>query len=173
MDAVYSNAPGGGIVGYFPAAQVAAANREFLAAYSGGLPASPVFVVCGEPALPRIVFLGDVSEERRAAIRDEVASVVRFYAERFGAVVPESTLYVSPDGDAMAAAYLELTGREYSGPYGVTATPEAGILAFIGSGGLERDTATFDELLAHEYYHMLQYGILRSGGLHTLLHRSG
>ena len=59
------------------------------------------------------MFLGDVSEERRAAIREEVADVVRFYAERFGVAVPESTLYVSPDGDAAAAVYRELTGGEY------------------------------------------------------------
>ena len=59
-------------------------------------------VTCGEPIPPRIVFLGDVAEERRAAIRDEVASVVRFYAERFGVAVAESTLYVSPDARAVA-----------------------------------------------------------------------
>ena len=170
VDAVYANAPGGGIVGYFPAAQVAAANREFLAAYSGGLPASPVYVACGEPALPRIVFLGDVSEERRAAIRDEVASVVRFYAERFGVVVPESTLYAASDGDTTATAYRELTGQEYplstwqNGGV-VTDTPDAGILAFV-SGRFVRESRP-DELarvLAHEYYHMIQRDILRAGG---------
>ena len=77
---VYANAPGGGLVGYFPAARVAAANREFLAAYPDGLPASPVYVACGEPVLPRIVFLGDesfLSAERRVELREHVASLAR------------------------------------------------------------------------------------------------
>ena len=191
---VYANAPGGGFVGYVPGANVAAANRAFLAAYPAGLPASPVLVVCGEPAaeapptpaptaeatpapaptpalpLPRIVFLDDesvLSAERRVELREHVASVVRFYAERFGVVAPESTLYVSPDSDAAAAVYRELTGRKVSGfPAGiVAATPEAGILTFI-IGGLHRDSYgdshTFAELMAHEYYHVLQYDIMRS-----------
>ena len=165
---VYANAPGDGLVGYVPAAQVAAANRAFLAAYPDGLPASPVFVVCGEPAPPRLVFLGDVSEERRAAIREEVADVVRFYAERFGVAVGESTLYVSPDGDATAAVYRELTGREYplfTGHGGaVTDTPEAGILAFVSGHFVNSDSDEFRHVMAHEYYHAIQRDILRSGG---------
>ena len=170
VDAVYANAPGGGLVGYFPATRVAAANREFLAAYPEGLPASPVYVACGEPVLPRIVFLGDesfLSAERRVELREHVASVVRFYAERFGAVVPESTLYVSPDGDIAAAVYRELTGDEYpvfTGEGGaVTDTPDAGILAFV-SGSLVERTNSFVRVLAHEHYHMIQRDILRAGG---------
>ena len=165
---VYANAPGGGFVGYVPGANVAAANSAFLAAYPAGLPASTVLVVCGDPVLPRIVFLGDVAGERRAAIRGEVASVVRFYAERFGAVVPESTLYVSPDGDAAAAVYLELTGDEYplsavEEGGAVTDTPDAGIIAFV-SGQIVSDKSGFESVLAHEYYHMIQRDILRAGG---------
>ena len=162
---VYANAPGGGFVGYVPGANVAAANRAFLAAYPEGLPASPVLVVCGDPVLPRIVFLGDVPAERRVELREHVTSVVRFYAERFGAVVPESTLYVSPDINATAAVYRELTGSEFIGVAGaVIDTPEAGILAFISGRVVDRDyygdSHTFAELLAHEYYHMIQRDIL-------------
>ena len=112
-------------------ANVGPANAAFLDAHFAGSPVpSPVFVVvCGEPVPPRIVFLGDIAGERQAAIRGEVASVVRFYAERFGVAVAESTLYVSPDGDAAAAAFRDLTGREYPVPGGggtVTDTSEAG-----------------------------------------------
>ena len=155
-------------------ANVAPANAAFLDAHFAGSPApSPVFVVvCGEPVPPRIVFLGDVTEERRAAIRDEVASVVRFYAERFGVAVAESTLYVSPDGDAAAAAFRDLTGREYplfTGEGGtVTDTPEAGILAFVSGGFVNLDHHggdTFSRVLAHEHYHVIQYDICRRADL--------
>ena len=164
---VYANAPGGGFVGYVPGANVAAANSAFLAAYPAGLPASPVLVVCGEPAPPRIVFLGDVAVERRAAIRDEVASVARFYAERFGVAVGESTLYVSPDREAVAAVYLELTGDEYplsADEEGGTATSTAqdGALGFINGWFVNDHPHQFASVLAHEYYHMIQYAILRA-----------
>ena len=152
-------------------ANVAPANAAFLDAHFAGSPVpSPVFVVvCGEPVPPRIVFLGDIAGERQAAIRDEVASVVRFYAERFGVAVAESTLYVSPDGDAAAAAFRDLTGREYPVPGGggtVTDTPEAGILAFVSGGFVNLDHYggdTFSRVLAHEHYHVIQYDICRRG----------
>ena len=152
-----------------PGTNIGAVNRAFLATYPSGLPASsPVFVVCGEPLPPRVVFLGDVPTERRTAIREEVASVVDFYAGRFSVAVADSTLYVSPDIETATALYRELTGREYplfTGEGGaVTVTPEAGILAFVSGPFVTHDPEAFSRVMAHEYYHMIQYGILRAGG---------
>ena len=148
-----------------------AANAVFLDAHSAGSPASPsVFaVVCGEPVPPRIVFLGDVDDYRRAEIREDVASVVRFYAERFGAAVGDSTLYVSPDSEAVAAVHRELTGRKYplsadEEGGAATYTLQDGALGFISGLFVNEWPPSFASVLAHEYYHMIQYSILHAGG---------
>ncbi len=148
-----------------------AANAAFLDTHPTGSPASSsVFLVtCGEPIPPRIVFLGDIDDYRRAQIREDVASVVRFYAERFGAAVGDSTLYVSPDSEAVAAVHRELTGREYplsADEEGGTATYtlQDGALGFIGGRFVNEWPPGFASVLAHEYYHMIQHAILHAGG---------
>lgn len=170
---IHANAPGDGLVVYVPGARIAAANSAFLAAYPLDLPAAPVFVACGEPAPPQIVFLGEVPQERQAEIREEIARLQRFHAERFGVVVSDFTLYVSPDTAAAAAVYRDLTGSEYPVSTGhggtVTDAPAAGILAFVSGYFVNRtDSGTLKRVIAHEYYHVVQYDILRSfGGVHS------
>ena len=148
-----------------------AANAAFLDTHPTGSPASSsVFLVtCGEPIPPRIVFLGDIDDYRRAQIREDVASVVRFYAERFGAAVGDSTLYVSPDSEAVAAVHRELTGREYplsadEEGGAATYTLQDGALGFIGGRFVNEWPPGFASVLAHEYYHMIQHAILHAGG---------
>ena len=148
-----------------------AANAAFLDTHPTGSPASSsVFLVtCGEPIPPRIVFLGDIDDYRRAQIREDVASVVRFYAERFGAAVGDSTLYVSPDSEAVAAVHRELTGREYplsadEEGGAATYTSQDGVLGFIGGLFVNEWPPGFASVLAHEYYHMIQHAILHAGG---------
>ena len=58
-------------------------------------------------AEPEIVFLGDFSEEERAAIRREVKGLQVFYAERFGVATSEFTLYISTEFEALNDAYRE------------------------------------------------------------------
>ena len=118
---------------------------------------------------PELVFIGELSEERRAEIRRVVAQVMSFYAHRYGIVVPEYSLYISPDPDSAAARARELTGRgslfEDNLEGGtVTDTAAAGLLGFIAGSFVTRDDDQFKFVLAHEYYHLIQHFILRSAG---------
>ena len=62
---------------------------------------------------PEIVFLGDWTEEERAAIEREVKSVQVSFAERFGEVTSEFTLYISTEYGALSQAYEEWLAPEW------------------------------------------------------------
>ena len=85
-----------------------------------GLAVAVVLAACGtEPATveekwasldvpePEIVFLGDFTDEERAAITRELKSVQVSHHERFGVVTSEFTLYISTEFEAASAAYRE------------------------------------------------------------------
>ena len=105
-----------------------------------------------------IVFLGDWTDEERAAIRREVKSVQVAHAERFGEVTSEFTLYISTGRALVNEAFLDL--HEF-------AIPE-----WFTCGGLVQSSAVFIVLetcdddvrerggpIAHEYFHILQYDL--------------
>ena len=103
-----------------------------------------------------IVFLGDWTDEERAAITREVKSVQVAHAERFGEVTSEFTLYVSTGRALVNEAFLDLH--------------ELAIPEWFTCGGLVQSSAVFIVLetcdddvrerggpIAHEYFHILQY----------------
>lgn len=115
----------------------------------------------GEPE-PEIVFLGDFTDEDRAAIAREVKSVQVSFAERFGVVTSEFTLYISTEFAALNEAYREWLDPEYR-RRGVE------LPSWLGCNGLAWKAAIFISLetcdkdgrahggpIAHEYFHILQ-----------------
>ncbi len=93
-----------------------------------------------------------------------------FFDDRYGVVVPEFTLYMSPDRETAAARYTELTGREpplfnegWEG--GFVAEGREGredeLLAFVAGWWVRTGDVELREVLAHEYSHLVQFSILR------------
>ena len=118
-----------------------------------------------------VVFLGDWTDEERAAIAREVKSVQVSFAVRFGEVTSEFTLYISTDFDALNDAYEEWLAPEWR-RRGVElpswfschgfAWPEA---LFISLETCEEDGRRHGgEIIAHEYFHMLQRSVGLTGG---------
>ena len=60
---------------------------------------------------PPVVFLGDVPDHFKIAIRSEYENVQRFFAERFGVVTRGTQIYVGADEKSVRAIHLELFGR--------------------------------------------------------------
>ena len=95
-----------------------------------------------------------------------------FFDDRYSVVVPEFTMYISPDLSVADVRYHELTGGSsmfdagWEGGF-VTHTLEEGLLAFVA--GIAVAESRFDvelrDVLAHEYGHLLQFNILRSAGV--------
>ncbi len=81
------------------------------------------------------VFPDSVPAERQASIRDDMASVVTFFAERYALKPPEFTVTVDPGLDPFAAA----RARE------ILISPRALNYSLLGA------------TLAHEYFHVLQW----------------
>ena len=111
-----------------------------------------------------VVFVEDVPEEDQAAVRDELGHIVAFFDDRFGIEVPEFTFYFGMDLGPVAARYKELHGREAPFVDGHGGGWALGLLdgtteVYAASSNRERTA----EVLAHEYYHLLQYHILRLG----------
>ncbi|MCY4390545.1 MAG: hypothetical protein OXE43_00660 [Chloroflexi bacterium] len=111
---------------------------------------------------PEIVFLGDWTDGERAAITREVKRVQVSFAERFGEVTSEFTLYISTDFDALNDAY-----RERVDPDGQRRGVE--LPEWLPCGGVAWRAAIFISLercaenekahggpIAHEYFHILQ-----------------
>ena len=53
---------------------------------------------------PAVVFWGDISENQQAAVRTRVAGIVEFFEERFRIRVPNVTIHVASDEDALEQA---------------------------------------------------------------------
>ena len=94
-----------------------------------------------------------------------------FFDDRYGVVVPEFTLYASPDRETAAARYPELTGREpplfdegWPGGF-VDEGREGELLAFVAGWWVRTGDVELREVLAHEYFHLIQFSILRSAGV--------
>ena len=97
-----------------------------------------------------------------------------FFDDRYGVVVPEFTLYASPDREIAAAHFTELTGREgsifnqgWEGGF-VTEGPEGRegeLLAFLAGRWVTTGDIELRELLAHEYFHLIQFSVVRAAGV--------
>ena len=106
-----------------------------------------------------IAFAGEVTEERRAALRAAVEDVAVFYRLGHGLEIPDFRLYFAPDAESADAVYEQVTGRpprfvrDYlAGTVTMTAEGPVGIV-------LDRHDGEFvDRLLSHEYYHLFQHG---------------
>ena len=104
-----------------------------------------------------------MSEERKELVRTELERVVGFYADRYDTVVPEFTLYFSLDLEPVAALFKERHGVDaplapgFGGGWVANrrdATPEMYVAADY--------SALVVDVLAHEYYHVLQFHLLLS-----------
>ena len=106
-----------------------------------------------------IVFLGEVPEEDRSAVHEELTSIISFFDDRFGVVVPEFTFYFSMELGPLAAHYEELHDREAPFASGwavglLDGTTEAYVT--------HPDPHPRAAILAHEYYHLLQHHVVQS-----------
>lgn len=119
---------------------------------------------------PEIVFLGDFTDEERAAIAREVKNIQVSYAERFGVVTSEFTLYISTEFEALNEAYREWLDPEYRRrgvelPSWFRCGGQAPSKAiFITVEGCDEDTRAHGGPIAHEYFHILQHHLGWVGG---------
>ena len=109
------------------------------------------------------MFVGDISQEWRIRVREELARVVAFYSDRYDIVVPQFTMYFANDLEPITMLYQELHDREAPFVQGfrggwVASTRDSALEAFVASGS----ASGLSELLSHEYYHMMQHHVLRT-----------
>ncbi len=110
---------------------------------------------------PEIVFLGDWTDEERAAITREVKSVQVHHHERFGVVTSEFTLYISTERELLTEPYRERYGsdvRQSDLPAWFTCDgfvwpPEI----YIVLETCDEDEKEHGGPIAHEYFHLLQH----------------
>ncbi len=120
--------------------------------------ATPVPVASSAP--PTWVFVGNVPEEHKAALREEMERTRGFFADRYGVEATGFTLLVGMNHEAMASAYMGLTGQdllEYRARRGwvrgwATHTRTGGALLAL----VYVDGQSPEEIIAHEYFHVLQ-----------------
>lgn len=106
----------------------------------------------------RIRFHGAVAEERADELRAEARRVAAFYAERFGIASLDVVIHASADLESHTDAVHGM-GAVGSGRYPCLAVPGAVFLQ------LDEDCASPERLggmLAHEYFHALQFSLARA-----------
>ena len=110
---------------------------------------------------PEIVFLGDWTDEERAAISWEVKSVQVHHHERFGVVTSEFTLYISTERELLTEPYRERYGsdvRQSDLPAWFTCDGFIWAQAiFIVLETCDEDEKEYGGPIAHEYFHILQH----------------
>ncbi len=127
--------------------------------------ATPV-PVASSPS-PTWVFAGDIPDEHKAALREEMEQVRSFFSAQYGSEATGFTVFVGTNHDSSHATYYDLTGNSISGAYSpnnfwdhgwVTSKDNGGAVIGLMYGGNVSDR-TFDNLVnivAHEYFHVLQ-----------------
>ena len=121
--------------------------------------------------LPRLVFPGGASTALQARVREAIESIIAFYRDQYGIQAdPDFTIYIAKDADALIQAQ-KAGGRDVD---------EASVRAMWGSGmawaGVDivgsqsswADSSDADysgalSVIAHEYFHMLQFGLSGAG----------
>ena len=105
----------------------------------------------------RIRFHGAVTEGRADELRAEARRVAAFYAERFGITVLDVVIHASADLETHTGV-VHGTGAVGSGRYPCLAVPGVIFLQ------MDEDCASPERLggmLAHEYFHALQFSLAR------------
>ncbi len=111
---------------------------------------------------PEIVFLGEFTDAERSAITREVKSVQVSFAERFGVVTSEFTLYISTEFEPLNDAYRERVDpdgqrRGVELPEWLTCSGIAWRAAiFISLERCAENEKAHGGPIAHEYFHILQ-----------------
>ena len=102
--------------------------------------------------------MGDVPADRQAAYHAAMADVVAHYADRYGVEAPEFGVYMGADLEAVRAAWGELGGSspETFRSAGRVTTLQGTRVMFI-YGNYVREGAVNALLLAHEYFHVIQF----------------
>ena len=124
--------------------------------------ATPVPVASSAP--PTWVFAGDIPDEHKAALREEMERTRGFFADRHGVEATGFTVLVAPDFGVMEAPYRNITGRDLNE---TRARLRPGASAWVDSsrrGGavvvLAYSIWSPDRVpvrpIAHEYFHVLQ-----------------
>ena len=97
-------------------------------------------------AHPEILYLGEVSPERRAEIRSLTLDAMSFFAARFGGLATDFTLYVVNDEAARSEKMTEVLGVDPGLQCGLA----EGSVAFV-----QEWCAV--SAIPHEYFHVLQH----------------
>ena len=97
---------------------------------------------------PVFVFLGDLAPDVQADFRASLEASRELFAARLGAEAPDFTVYVGPDLEAVASAYLAVRGRENPELCG---DQDHHVIFQVASC---KDRSL---VLAHEYVHVLQH----------------
>ncbi|MXW26115.1 MAG: hypothetical protein F4Z77_07500 [Dehalococcoidia bacterium] len=102
------------------------------------------------------VFLGDFTRGERESLKRDLKAAQVLFAERFGAVTSDFTVYVSADPDALNEQLLRISGSEYEDEFCGLARRDAIFLAIVEvcSGSVDYEHGLN---LAHEYFHILQW----------------
>jgi len=112
---------------------------------------------------PDIVFLGDFSDEERAAIIREVKSIQVHHHERFGVVTSDFTLYVSTERELLTEPFHALLEGNLRRPDlpdwltcdGLTYPP----VTLIALETCDEEVRKRGGPIAHEYFHILQHHV--------------
>ncbi len=106
-------------------------------------------------AEPKIVFFGEFSEEEQVALLREVQAAQVLFHQRFDIVTSDFTIYLSTRFINLQAAYARLYPGSQLGwfPCGGFTTATAVFVLIENCSGWGRTTA---DMLAHEYFHVLQ-----------------
>lgn len=101
------------------------------------------------------VFLGNLTGREQESIRRELKVAQVVFAEHFGAVTSDFTVYVSPELDALNERYSEHVGQGAAIPFTCGGRAPRGAIFLVVEGC--RDAIAHGALLAHEYFHILQH----------------
>ena len=127
--------------------------------------ATPVHVASSAP--PTWVFAGDIPDEHKAALQEEMEQVRAFFSDALGVEATGFTVFVGTDHESSHAAYFDLTGNSILGAYRpndfwyhgwVTSTDTGGAVIGLMYGGSvsARRLDSLVGIVAHEYFHVLQ-----------------
>ena len=99
------------------------------------------------------VFLGEFAPGEQESIRRELRVAQVVFAEHFGAATSDFTVYVGADLDALNERAAETVGGQYE--FGCGGFAPRGAIFLV----LEEcpEARTYGWILAHEYFHILQY----------------
>ena len=116
---------------------------------------------------PTWVFVGNVPEEHKAALQEEMEQVRAFFSDQFGVEATGFRVLVGTNHDSSHATYYDMTGNSISGAYSpnnfwdhgwVTSKDNGGAVVALmyGVNVSDRTLDNLVHIVAHEYFHVLQ-----------------